>query len=120
MIKAIQKNRIHFIAHPCRFEFLIDIEEIFKVASDNGVLLELNLVSLTRYGKSVDFMKKVQLMLELIEKNSQKVIISSDAHIATKIGDDSILNKLGLKIDPKIILGEQGGYQEIKEFLKSK
>ncbi len=120
IINAIKKNRIHVISHPYRLEFPIDIERVYKVAVEYNVLLELNLSLLNRYLSSDKLLDQVHLMIKLAKENNRKIVVSSDCHISTKLGDDSILKHIKLEIPQKLILGGEGGYQEIKKFLKNK
>lgn len=117
IIKAIQRNRIHIISHPYRPEFPIDIEKVYNVAKDYGTLLEINLSLLNRSDVSEELVEQIKLMLKIIELDKGRVVISSDAHIATMVGDDSVLDRLNLDVSSVSVLGHQNGRQEIKEFL---
>jgi len=118
LIQAIQKNRVHIIAHPYRLDFPIDIERVYKVGKKYRVLFELNLSLLVLYGDSKELLKQTFLMLNLIRANNDKVVVASDAHIVTEIGDNSVLKKLGIDLPDDLVLGAVGGYQEIAKFLK--
>jgi len=120
IVKAIQRNEVDILAHPYRPEFPVNIREVFRAAVDYGVLLELNLSLLNRYSTSNELLEQIYLMLELVEAKNEKITISSDAHIATQLGDDSILTRLRFKIPATLLLGNRRGYQEIKEFLNSR
>lgn len=120
IINAIQKNRVHVVVHPYRPEFPVDIEKVFESAKEYGVLLEINLSSLNNYGDLKEFLDQVRLMIKMADSYNEKLIIGSDAHVANEIGDDSILERLGLKIPTELILGGQKGYIEVEEFLKRK
>lgn len=120
IINAIKKNHIHIISHPYRLEFPIDIEKISRVAAECNVLLELNISLLDRYQSSKVLLDQVRLMIKLAKEKNQKIVISSDCHISTRLGDDSILKKIDIEVPPGLILGTKGGYQEIKDFLKNK
>jgi len=54
------------------------------------------------------------------EKLNVGIVISSDAHIATEIGDDSVLSDLDIHLPKGLVLGEQNGYTEVREFLTSR
>jgi sRNA-binding carbon storage regulator CsrA len=84
------------------------------------VLLELNLSLLNQYYFSDKLLEQIRLMLKLTKKNNKKIVISSDCHIASRLGDDLILNRLGINIPSELILGSEKGYQEIQDFLKLK
>lgn len=118
LIRAIQKNRVHIIAHPYRLDFPIDVEQVYKVAREYKVLFELNLSLLVQYGGSKELLKQIFLMLDLIRSNNDKVVIASDAHIVTEMGDNSVLKKLGIDLPANLVLGAVGGYQEIAKLLK--
>lgn len=118
LIKAVQNNRVHVIAHPYRLDFPVDISELARASSDHGVMLELNLSQLKQFGKNKEFLSQINLMLEVAEKFNIGIVVSSDAHVATEIGDDSVLSDLNLQIPKGLKFGDQNGYSEIKKFLK--
>lgn len=120
LIGAITNNRVHIISHPYRLDFPVDITALATAAVGQGVLLELNLSLLKLFGKNKEFRSQIDLMIELVVKAGSKIVVSSDAHIATEIGDDSALSDLGIKIPEGLVLGSQNGYNEIKEFLTSR
>jgi len=120
LIKAITSNRVHIISHPYRLDFPVDITELANVASDQGVLLELNLSLLKLFGTNKDLLNQIKLMIEVAEKLNVGIVISSDAHIATEIGDDSVLSDLDIHLPKGLVLGEQNGYTEVREFLTSR
>jgi hypothetical protein len=57
-------------------------------------------------------------MLDLIESSHDKIVVVSDAHVATEMGDDSVLKKLGIDLPANLVLGAVDGYQEIAKMLK--
>lgn len=120
LIAAMTSNRVHVISHPYRLDFPVDIAALAKVASDQGVLLELNLSLLKLFGHNKKLLNQVRLMIEVVEKLGAKIVISSDAHVATEIGDDSVLSALGIKLPSGLVLGERDGHDEVKEFLASR
>lgn len=120
LVGAISKNLIHIISHPYRLDFPVDITELAKVASSQGVLLELNLSLLKLFGNNKELISQVNLMIEVAEKLGVRIVISSDAHIATEIGDDSILSDLNIQLPKGLVLGSQSGYNEVKDFLTSR
>jgi putative hydrolase len=120
LIEAMTSNRVHVISHPYRLDFPVDIAVLAKVASDQGVLLELNLSLLKLFGHNEKLLNQVKLMIEAAEKLGTKIVISSDAHIATEIGDDSVLSDLDIQLSSGLVLGERDGHNEVKEFLASR
>ncbi len=120
LIGAITNYRIHILSHPYRLDFPVDIVELVNAASGQGVALELNLSLLKLFGNNKELLKQINLMIEVAEKMGVKIAVSSDAHIATEIGDDSVLSDLCIQIPKELALGGQSGYNEIKEFLLSR
>jgi len=120
LVGAMTKNKIHIVAHPYRLDFPVDIIELVRVASSQGVALELNLSLLKLFGNKKELLDQVNLMIEAAEKTGVKIVVSSDAHIATEIGDDSILSDLGIQIPEGLILGGKNGYNEVIKFLTSR
>ncbi len=114
LIKAIRNNRVGIIAHPYRTIFPVDIEALSKAAHESRVALEVNLHHLSVCDE--EELKQVGLMLEFVSRMNGKVVVSSDAHIAQEIGDDSILERLSFHIPTQIVLGLNGGKEEIKEY----
>lgn len=120
LIRAMRRNVIHIVSHPYRLIFPVDISDLAKAANDFGTLLELNLSLLRVSGSDCELLRQIHLMLEMTAGFGGKVAVSSDAHIATEIGDDSILRELGISVRNKLILGMENGYNEIINFLRSR
>lgn len=120
LIGAMTKNLIHVIAHPYRLEFPVDIAELVKAASGQGVLLELNLSLLKLFGNNKELLNQINQMIKATEMLGEKIVISSDAHIVTEIGDDSVLSDFSIQLPKRIVLGSENGYKEVKEFLESR
>ncbi|MEK7518798.1 MAG: PHP domain-containing protein [Patescibacteria group bacterium] len=120
LIGAITNNLVHIVSHPYRLDFPVDITELARAACGHGVLLELNLSLLKLFGKNEKLINQINLMIEAVDKLGTKIVISSDAHIATEIGDDSVLSDLCIQLPKKLVLGSQNGYDEIREFLAAR
>jgi putative hydrolase len=120
LIRVMKKSVVHIISHPYRPIFPVHISDLAKAANDCGTLLELNLSLLKVSGTDEELLKQIHLMLEITAILGSKISISSDAHIATEIGDDSILQKLGISVDNELVLGGKNGYNEVINFLASR
>lgn len=120
LVRAITSSKIHIVSHPYRLDFPVDITELIRAASGQGVLMELNLSLLKLFGKKKEFLDQINLMIEVAEKMNVKIAVSSDAHIATEIGDDSVLSDFGIQIPDGLVLGWKNGYNEVIEFLTSR
>lgn len=108
------------IARLYRLDCPIDVEEVYKAAKENKVLFELSLSLLKCYSNSKKLLEQIFLMLELVKSSNNKIVVASDARVATEIRDDSILKSLGINLSANLVLGAVEGYQEIIEFLKKR
>lgn len=114
ILNAIEKNRVKVIAHPYRPEFPVDIEKISKTCAEKGVALEINIESLKANKANNEFIFKIKKMIEEVESNNGRIIISSDAHYVLEVGDDTVLSELKLEIPEGILLATKG---HLLEFL---
>ncbi len=119
IIKAMAQNRIHIISHPYLPLYPVDLEAVMAAGLKYRVLLEINLSVIRRNLKNEAFIADVKRVIDWTIANKTKIVINSDAHFITWLGDDSILAELPFKIPTEIIFGSSG-YQEVEEFLKSK
>lgn len=106
IIKAMKNPFIKIITHPYRPEFPVDIEAVFWASIKTNTILELN-NSLFEKGLSLNELIVVYgKMISLCKLNNRKIIIGSDAHIATKIGNDNNIQAVSkeLGLTPDIII----------------
>jgi DNA polymerase (family 10) len=81
--KAMQHPRANILAHPTgrlinrREPYPVDVEELVKVASDYGVLLELN--------AQPDRLDLRDFHLQLAKEAGVKIVISTDAHRTSEL-----------------------------------
>mgnify|MGYP003965747399 CR=1 FL=1 len=95
MINAIKNPYVKIISHPTYFGYFeVDIERVAEAACEHKVLLEINISHFRCEPKlkqgSIPAIKK---MIEIIKKNNHFVIVNSDSHHTSEIGDDSCLDK---------------------------
>ena len=119
IIRTLEKNRIHILAHPYRSLFPVEIRPLFAACQRLGVLMEVNLSLVKGNLNDTASLDNLKLLVDLSLENKTKIVVNSDAHFVTEIADDSVLAELPFKIPPEIILGASG-YQEVAEFLKTK
>jgi putative hydrolase len=120
LVNAMNNPFIKIISHPYRTNFKTDTERVVEAACATGTLLELNnQVFIEEINKPL-FLENYKKMISLCKKNGIPLLLSSDAHLATRIGDFnkiiSLKNKLGLTDD--IIINNRE--KVLKLFLKSK
>lgn len=100
IVKAMQNPDVKIITHPYRPEFPVDIEALFWASVETNTILELNNSLFARNESLKELIKIYSKMVTLCIANKRKLIIGSDAHVATQIGHDmqiqSISGELGL------------------------
>ncbi len=105
LIEAIKNPHVQIITHPyCYFE--TDIEEIAEAACQHGKLLELNNSTFKYSRGKMTWLEQVRKMIAVVRKHNHFIIINSDAHIASDIGEDmSVLeHKDTLGLTDKMII----------------
>lgn len=120
MIRCFKKYPIHIFSHPNFISYDYDFEKVCESACENNILLELNLATLgkTRNNKTnFIYLKK---MIEIARKHNKKIIINSDAHFLSEIGDDSILKEYWEELDLSEDIIINNYQDELLEFLRSK
>ncbi|MBC8487000.1 MAG: PHP domain-containing protein [Bacteroidetes bacterium] len=121
MIKTIERYPIHAVAHPYRLDFPIFVEDIVKSAISRNVLLEINnsIFRNREYVHNDELLLKTREMIRFCKQIGEKLIIGSDAHIASEVGDDSNIlyywEALGL--DNSLIITSKA---QLQEYIKVK
>lgn len=85
---AMENNEINIISHP-GVNFPLNFNEICKIANKTNTLLELN-------GKRIAYSKKD---IDSIVENQTKLIINSDAHKPTAVGEVNFPINFAFKFD---------------------
>lgn len=120
LINAMNNPFIKIISHPYRTNFKVDIEKIVEAAYITGTLLELNNQVFVEEINEPFFLENYKKMISLCKKNGFPLLLSSDAHLATRVGNFhkiiSLKDRLGLTDD--IIINNRE--KDLKLFLKSK
>jgi putative hydrolase len=88
---------IHIISHPFRLEFPTNVEEIVKVACETGVALEINCLVFRACNYNRELIKQYEKIIKLAYEYNVSLAVSSDAHIATHVGDFSALKYVDAK-----------------------
>lgn len=87
VIKAMENPYIQIIGHPDDGRISLDYEKIVKAAKQNHVILELNNASLNPDGFRKNSRENDITILKLCEQYRVPVLLSSDAHVATDVGN---------------------------------
>jgi putative hydrolase len=87
LIGSMKNRLVNIIGHPDDGRIPLDYEELIRAAADAGVLIEINNSSLrpTSFRKNAD--ENYARILDLCAKHRVSIIVNSDAHIHTDIGE---------------------------------
>ena len=89
IIGAIKNPYINIIGHPCDPRYPLDIKAVVSAARDNNTLLEINNASLDPLnGRAGGDSELLELICEC-KRQAVPIILGSDAHFYTSIGDFS-------------------------------
>lgn len=120
LTNAMNNPHVKIISHPIRPEFKVDIKQLVESACSTKTLLELNDQLFEREQGNESLLEQYYLLISLCKKYGAPIIIGSDAHIASRIGEDrhvlAIQKKLSLTNNMIINNREQ----DLRFFLKNK
>lgn len=86
-IHAMENPFIRIIAHPDDVKYPVDYRRLMEAAMDNCVLLEINNSSLSPDGYRGNVKENDRTILELCRKYRYPVLLSSDSHGHSHIGN---------------------------------
>ena len=86
-IKIMQNPRIKIIGHPDDSRVEVDYERLAKEAKRTETVLELNNSSLTPLGHRINARENISEMLKYAEKFGTRIVVNSDAHFSTYVGN---------------------------------
>lgn len=94
VIKAMENPLINIIGHPDDERFPVDYEAITTAAKETGTLLELNNSSLTEGAPRQNARENDITMLKLCAKKNIPIVMGSDAHFYTQVGDHTLAQEI--------------------------
>ena len=86
-LKAMENPYVDILGHPGDPRYEIDYEEVFRVAGETGTLLEINNASLIPGGFRDGSRENIAYLLRRSMEEGREVVLGSDAHFYTAIGD---------------------------------
>ncbi len=93
-IAAMENPYVKILAHPDDVKYPVDYEQLVQAAIDCHVLLEINNSSLMPGGYRGDTEKNNRTVLELCQRYRYPVLLSSDSHGHSHVGDFTYAMKL--------------------------
>lgn len=117
-VKTIESGKVDILGHIGNPEVPINFEEVIKCAKENNVLIEINNSSFTtsRIGSFENCSKVAKICKEM----GAKIILNSDAHFCTKIGEfsESISMLEAIDFPEELIINKEPN--DLLRLLKSK
>ena len=117
IIKCMADPKIRFISHPDDSRYPVDYSALVQGAKEYGVALEVNNSSLSASSFRPGCLENYRCMLPLCMEYDVPVIVDSDAHDPTAVGNFALAIKLLEEIgfDEGLILNND--LQKVKNFL---
>ena len=89
LMKAMENPYVAIIGHTGDPRYDVDFREVFRQAKETGTLLEINNASLIPGGFRDGSQENVKALLRMSMEEGVSVVLGSDAHFYTGIGDHS-------------------------------
>ncbi|MBR4113986.1 MAG: phosphatase [Anaerotignum sp.] len=89
LLKVMENPYVDIIGHPGDPRYDIDYKEVFRQAKKTGTILEINNASLIPGGFRDGSQENVKKILRMSMEEGVSVVLGSDAHFYTGIGDFS-------------------------------
>ncbi|MBR6543562.1 MAG: phosphatase [Anaerotignum sp.] len=99
LVKVMENPYVHIIGHPGDPRYDVDYQEVFRQAKATGTLLEINNASLIPGGFRDGSQENVRNILRMSMEEGVPVVVGSDAHFYTGIGDFSHAQALLEEVD---------------------
>lgn len=87
VINSMKNKYVNIIGHPDDGRVELDYSELVRAAADKGVMIEVNNSSLRPNSFRKNARENYKILLEECEKKGIYIIINSDSHIHTDIGN---------------------------------
>ena len=122
MMNAAENPRIHIMGHIGRTSFTLTDEEYEKIvisAKENGKLIELN----NHYFEKTDrpyFAENAKKVMKACKKHSVPIVVNTDAHFCTKVGDTELAQSLLKELEYPEELIMNTSLKKLKDFLNLK
>ncbi|MDD4843085.1 MAG: phosphatase [Anaerotignum sp.] len=97
-IYAMENPLVDILGHPGDPRYPLNYHEIFKAAKRTGTLLEINNASLVPGGFRAGSEENIERILKMAMKEDVPVVVGSDAHFYTGIGDIYYVERLMEKV----------------------
>lgn len=94
LISCMENEKIFFVSHPDDDRMPLDYEKLVRAAKDNHVALEVNNSSLLKPHIRLNCFANYRTMLKLCAEYKTPIVINSDAHDPSGVGNFAAAKKL--------------------------
>ena len=117
VIKCMADPTVRFISHPDDSRYPMDYPALVQGAKEYGVALEVNNSSLSPFSFRPGCRENYEKMLPLCMEYGVNIIVNTDSHDPSQVGDFSFAVPLleRLQMDEKLILNND--LEKLKRFL---
>ena len=117
-LAAMENPLIHIIGHPDDGRYEVDYEALVQGAKEYGKILELNNHSMDPDCSRSNAVENDTIMLNYCKKYQVPIVMDSDAHFDTLIGEFDMARELLTKLDfpEELVLNRSA--EEMKKYLK--
>lgn len=117
VIRCMMDPKVRFISHPDANTYPMDYKALAEGAKAYNVALEVNNSSLRKPALRPGCLENYGKMLPLCMEYGVNIIVNTDAHDPSQVGDFALATKLleNLQMDEKLILNLD--LQKLKDFL---
>mgnify|MGYP003295406127 CR=1 FL=1 len=117
VIRCMEKRKIRFISHPDSDRFPMDYPALVQGAKAHGVALEVNNSSLRYPQARPGCVENYSRMIPLCMEHSVPIIVNTDAHDPSAVGDFTLARELLAKLDVDEELILNNDLTKLKNFL---
>lgn len=114
---VLKNPYVDVIAHSEYARYVYDYDEVARACADSGKLIEVNVCRLERKPGADEIYARI---LEACEKHKTRIVVSSDAHFYTKIGEFELAVKLIKKLGFPTELILNADEARLTEYLNSR
>jgi len=90
LIACMQHEKVFFVSHPDDSTFPLDYERLVQAAKQHHVALEVNNKSLRKPFESINCEENYANMLGLCKQYGVPIIVNTDAHDPSLVGDFAV------------------------------
>lgn len=94
VISCMKNEKVHFVSHPDDGSLPLDYEMLVQGAKEYQVALEVNNSSIFKKAKRLNCIENYRTMLKFCMEYQSPIIVSSDAHDPSWVGEFSLARKL--------------------------